>query len=50
MYPPGAKRARANPATGGTTDGGLFENLRVTEDITQSELQQGKGRRVSIGF
>ena len=32
--PPVANRARANPAPGGTSDGGLFENLRVTEDLT----------------
>jgi len=30
------------------SEGGCFENLRVSEDITPSEFQQGKGTRVSI--
>jgi hypothetical protein len=30
------------------SEGGCFENLRVSEDITPSEFQQGKGTRVPI--
>jgi hypothetical protein len=30
------------------SEGGCFENLRVSEDITLSEFQQGKGTRVPI--
>jgi len=30
------------------SEGGRFENLRVSEDITPSEFQQGKGTRVPI--
>ena len=30
------------------SEGGCFENLRVSKDITPSEFQQGKGTRVSI--
>jgi hypothetical protein len=30
------------------SEGGCFENLRVSEDITSSEFQQGKGTRVPI--
>jgi hypothetical protein len=30
------------------SEGGCFENLRVSGDITPSEFQQGKGTRVPI--
>ena len=30
------------------SEGGCFENLRVSEDITPSEFQQAKGARVPI--
>jgi hypothetical protein len=30
------------------SEGGCFENLRVSEDITPSEFQQGKGTKVPI--
>jgi len=30
------------------SEGGCFENLRVSEDITPSEFYQGKGTRVPI--
>ena len=30
------------------SEGGCFGNLRVSEDITPSEFQQGKGTRVPI--
>jgi hypothetical protein len=30
------------------SEGGCFENLRVSEDITPSEFQQGKGTRMPI--
>jgi len=30
------------------SEGGCFENLGVSEDITSSEFQQGKGMRVPI--
>jgi hypothetical protein len=30
------------------SEGGCFENLRVSKDITPSEFQQGEGTRVPI--